>query len=289
MKLPDKLGPIHFIGIGGIGMSGIAEVLLNLGYRVQGSDASESANVLRLRGKGAFVHIGHDAKHLGAAEVVVVSTAIKRDNPELIAARQKRLPVVRRAEMLAELMRLKHCVAIAGTHGKTTTTSLVAALARSGQIRSDRHQRRDHQRLWNQFAARQRRLDGGRGRRKRWHFPQASRRNRDRHQYRSRTSRSFRDFRGDQGRPSALSSKIFPSTVSRSCASTIRRCESLPCKIEDRRVITYGEDPQADVRLAGSISAMAFLALQRSFATARRAPRPRLKKSSCRCPAITTR
>ncbi len=134
MRLPDKLGPIHFVGIGGIGMSGIAEVLLNLGYTVQGSDASESANVLRLRAKGALVHIGHRAEHLGAAEVVVVSTAIKRDNPELMAARQRRLPIVRRAEMLAELMRLKHCVAIAGTHGKTTTTSLVATLLEAGKF-----------------------------------------------------------------------------------------------------------------------------------------------------------
>ncbi|HLJ72024.1 MAG TPA: Mur ligase domain-containing protein, partial [Roseiarcus sp.] len=128
MKLPRELGPIHFIGIGGIGMSGIAEVLLNLGYKVQGSDASDNANAKRLREKGARVFVGHDAAHLGEAAVVVVSTAIKRDNPELAAAREKRLPVVRRAEMLAELMRLKQCVAIAGTHGKTTTTSLVATL-----------------------------------------------------------------------------------------------------------------------------------------------------------------
>ena len=134
MKLPRELGPIHFVGIGGIGMSGIAEVLMNLGYKVQGSDASENANVLRLREKGAIVHIGHDAAHLGKAEVVVVSTAIKRDNPELVAAREKRLPVVRRAEMLAELMRLKQCVAIAGTHGKTTTTSLVATLLDAGKF-----------------------------------------------------------------------------------------------------------------------------------------------------------
>jgi len=128
MKLPTGLGPIHFVGIGGIGMSGIAEVLINLGYTVQGSDASDSANVKRLREKGAAVAVGHKAENLGAAEVVVVSTAIKRDNPELAAARAKRLPVVRRAEMLAELMRLKRCVAIAGTHGKTTTTSMVATL-----------------------------------------------------------------------------------------------------------------------------------------------------------------
>jgi Flp pilus assembly protein TadD len=132
MKLPDKLGPIHFVGIGGIGMSGIAEVLLNLGYQVQGSDTGENANVLRLRGKGALIHIGHRAEQLGAAEVVVVSTAIKRDNPELAAARERLIPVVRRAEMLAELMRLKRCVAIAGTHGKTTTTSMVAALLDAG-------------------------------------------------------------------------------------------------------------------------------------------------------------
>ena len=128
MKLPREIGPIHFVGIGGIGMSGIAEVLMNLGYTVQGSDASDSANVKRLRDKGAKVSIGHKAENLDGAEVLVVSSAIKRDNPELIAARDKRLPVVRRAEILAELMRLKSCVAIAGTHGKTTTTSLVAAL-----------------------------------------------------------------------------------------------------------------------------------------------------------------
>src|SRR4051794_5964538 len=132
MKLPSDIGPIHFVGIGGIGMSGIAEVLINLGYIVQGSDAADSANVKRLREKGARVAIGHQADNLGAAEVVVVSTAIKRDNAELAAARAKRLPVVRRAEMVAELMRLKRCVAIAGTHGKTTTTSMVATLLDAG-------------------------------------------------------------------------------------------------------------------------------------------------------------
>jgi UDP-N-acetylmuramate--alanine ligase len=128
MKLPGTIGPIHFVGIGGIGMSGIAEVLANLGYTVQGSDAADSANVKRLRDKGIKVFIGHDAKNLDGAAVLVVSSAIKRDNAELAGARALRLPVVRRAEMLAELMRLKSCVAIAGTHGKTTTTSMVAAL-----------------------------------------------------------------------------------------------------------------------------------------------------------------
>ncbi|MCS0497504.1 UDP-N-acetylmuramate--L-alanine ligase [Ancylobacter sp. MQZ15Z-1] len=132
MKLPLSLGPIHFVGIGGIGMSGIAEVLHNLGYTVQGSDVAESANVKRLVEKGIAVHVGHRAENIDGAEVLVVSSAIKRDNPELVAARARRLPVVRRAEMLAELMRLKSCVAIAGTHGKTTTTSLVATLLDSG-------------------------------------------------------------------------------------------------------------------------------------------------------------
>ncbi|MFN7166796.1 MAG: Mur ligase domain-containing protein, partial [Pannonibacter sp.] len=125
MKMPRELGPVHFVGIGGIGMSGIAEVLHMLGYTVQGSDMSESANVQRLREKGIPVFIGHAAENLGAAEVLVVSSAIKRDNPELIAAREKLIPVVRRAEMLAELMRFKQAVAIGGTHGKTTTTSLI--------------------------------------------------------------------------------------------------------------------------------------------------------------------
>jgi UDP-N-acetylmuramate--alanine ligase len=111
MKLPHELGPIHFVGIGGIGMSGIAEVLANLGYTVQGSDVSDSANVKRLRDKGIKVAIGHGGKNIAGAEVVVVSSAIKRANPELVAARAQRLPVVRRAEMLAELMRLKSCVA----------------------------------------------------------------------------------------------------------------------------------------------------------------------------------
>src|SRR6201994_1534605 len=128
MKLPRDIGPVHFVGIGGIGMSGIAEVLANLGYTVTGSDVADSANVKRLREKGIRVAIGHAAENLDGAEVLVVSSAIKRDNPEVVAARAKRIPVVRRAEMLAELMRLKQCVAVAGTHGKTTTTSLVATL-----------------------------------------------------------------------------------------------------------------------------------------------------------------
>ncbi|WP_369721731.1 UDP-N-acetylmuramate--L-alanine ligase [Bradyrhizobium sp. LLZ17] len=134
MRLPREIGPIHFVGIGGIGMSGIAEVLVNLGYAVQGSDASDNYNLDRLRKKGAKVSVGHAAENVDGAAVVVVSSAIKRDNPELMAARAQRIPVVRRAEMLAELMRLKSCVAIAGTHGKTTTTTMVATLLDAGGL-----------------------------------------------------------------------------------------------------------------------------------------------------------
>lgn len=128
------IGIIHFVGIGGIGMSGIAEVMDNLGYRVQGSDIAESAGVERLRARGIPVAIGHDAANLGDAAVIVTSTAVRRDNPEVAAALEARIPVVRRAEMLAELMRLKRTVAVAGTHGKTTTTSMVAALLDAGGI-----------------------------------------------------------------------------------------------------------------------------------------------------------
>ncbi|UFW85255.1 UDP-N-acetylmuramate--L-alanine ligase [Bradyrhizobium barranii] len=134
MRLPREIGPIHFVGIGGIGMSGIAEVLVNLGYVVQGSDASDNYNLDRLRKAGAKVSVGHKAENVDGAAVVVVSTAIKRDNPELMVARERRIPVVRRAEMLAELMRLKSCVAIAGTHGKTTTTTMVATLLDAGGL-----------------------------------------------------------------------------------------------------------------------------------------------------------
>jgi UDP-N-acetylmuramate--alanine ligase len=126
--LPFDIGTIHFVGIGGIGMSGIAEILHNLGYRVQGSDVADGANVRRLRALGVPVTVGHAADNLGTAQAVVVSSAVKPDNPEVVAARGRLIPVVRRAEMLGELMRLKWSIAIAGTHGKTTTTSLIGAL-----------------------------------------------------------------------------------------------------------------------------------------------------------------
>ena len=132
--LPLSIGTIHFIGIGGIGMSGIAEVLKNLGYTVQGSDQSESANVKRLRDSGISVAVGHRAENLGDAQVVVYSSAVKPDNPEVVAARSRMIPVVRRAEMLGELMRLKWSIAVGGTHGKTTTTSMVAHLVETAGL-----------------------------------------------------------------------------------------------------------------------------------------------------------
>jgi UDP-N-acetylmuramate--alanine ligase len=132
--VPTEIGTIHFIGIGGIGMSGIAEVMDNLGYKVQGSDLKESPTIERLRRRGMTVAIGHAPENVEGVSVVVTSTAVKRTNPEVEYALENRIPVVRRAEMLAELMRLKSTIAVAGTHGKTTTTSMIAALLDSGGV-----------------------------------------------------------------------------------------------------------------------------------------------------------
>ncbi len=129
-----KIKHIHFVGIGGIGMSGIAEVLLNLGYKVSGSDMRESDTTERLRRLGGEIFIGHNAGNISAPHVVVISSAVKNDNVEVVAAREKQIPVIPRAEMLAELMRLKYGVAIAGAHGKTTTTSMVATVLAAGGI-----------------------------------------------------------------------------------------------------------------------------------------------------------
>jgi UDP-N-acetylmuramate--alanine ligase len=131
---PFDIGPVHFTGIGGAGMSGYAEIMLRLGYQVQGSDSKASANTERLESLGARIFVGHDAAHVEGVSAVVYSTAIKADNPELAAARERRIPVVPRAEMMAELVRLKFSVAVAGTHGKTTTTSMVAALLEAGGL-----------------------------------------------------------------------------------------------------------------------------------------------------------
>ena len=250
MKLPVELGPIHFVGIGGIGMSGIAEVLHNLGYVVQGSDASDNANVKRLRDKGIHVEVGHRADNLGKAEVLVVSTAIKRDNPELMAARERRIPVVRRAEMLAELMRLKQCVAIAGTHGKTTTTSLVATLLDAGHFDPTVI----NGGIINAYGTNARLGDGD------WMVVEAD-----------ESDGTFLKLPADV----AIVTNIDPEHLDHfgtfdAIKDAFRTfVENLPfygfavmCldhptvqdlvgKIEDRRVITYGENPQADVRLVG--------------------------------------
>lgn len=132
--IPSTIGPLHFIGIGGIGMSGIAEILFNLGYKVQGSDIAENPNVSRLKKMGIPIHIGHKQENIEDAKVVVVSSAVKKDNPEIVEARKRFIPVVKRAEMLGELMRLKWAIAVAGTHGKTTTTSLVSTLLESANM-----------------------------------------------------------------------------------------------------------------------------------------------------------
>jgi len=133
-QMPFDIGPVHFVGIGGIGMSGIAEVMLNLGYTVQGSDIRENDIVKRLKKLGATIYIGQSAEQVHGAGAIVVSSAIKQDNVEMVEARARAIPVVRRAEMLAELMRLKWAVAVGGTHGKTTTTSMVAALLDGGDL-----------------------------------------------------------------------------------------------------------------------------------------------------------
>ncbi|MGE0409055.1 MAG: UDP-N-acetylmuramate--L-alanine ligase [Amphiplicatus sp.] len=134
MRLPFEVGITHFVGIGGIGMSGIAEVMHNLGYEVRGSDVADGANVQRLREKGIAITIGHAPANIEGADAVVVSTAVKRDNPEILAARARHIPVVRRADMLAELMRLKWTISVAGTHGKTTTTTMIAALLEEAKL-----------------------------------------------------------------------------------------------------------------------------------------------------------
>jgi len=133
-KVPFDTGPIHFVGIGGIGMSGIAEVLLNLGYQIQGSDGRASAITERLQKLGATIYLGQKAEQVHGAGAIVMSSAIKADNPELVEARARSIPVVRRAEMLAELMRLKWAIAVGGTHGKTTTTTMIAALLEGGKL-----------------------------------------------------------------------------------------------------------------------------------------------------------
>jgi UDP-N-acetylmuramate--alanine ligase len=254
MRLPEKTGPIHFVGIGGIGMSGIAEVLCNLGYTVQGSDLAESANVKRLRDKGIRVAIGHQADNVGNAGVVVVSSAVKRDNPELVAARARRIPVVRRAEMLAELMRMKSCVSIAGTHGKTTTTTMVATLFEAGNLDPTVI----NGGIINAYGTNTRLGAGD------WMVVEAD-----------ESDGTFLKLPTEV----AIVTNIDPEhldhfktfeAVQDSFRSFVENLpfygfavmctdhpvvQALVGKIEDRRIITYGENPQADVRLVDFVSA----------------------------------
>jgi len=254
MRLPREIGPIHFVGIGGIGMSGIAEVLGNLGYTVRGSDVAENANVKRLRDKGIAVTVGHAAANVAGAGVMVVSSAIKRDNPELMAARAQRIPVVRRAEMLAELMRLKSCVAIAGTHGKTTTTSLVATLLDAGNLDPTVI----NGGIINAYGTNAR-LGGGE-----WMVVEAD-----------ESDGTFLKLPADI----AIVTNVDPEHLDHfhtfeAVQDAFRNfVESVPfygfavmCidhpvvqtivgKIEDRRIITYGENPQSDVRLLDLVAA----------------------------------
>ena len=248
MKLPRDIGPVHFVGIGGIGMSGIAEVMVNLGYVVQGSDQAESANVKRLREKGVKIATGHATGNLGEATVVVVSSAIKHDNPELIAARAGRLPVVRRAEMLAELMRLKSCVAIGGTHGKTTTTSMVAALLdaagfdptviNGGIINAYGTNARLGAGDWMVVEA-----DESDGTFLKLPADIAIVTNID-----PEHLDHFRNFEAVQDAFRAFVENVPFYGFSVMCTDH-PVVQSLVAHIEDRRVITYGENPQADVRL----------------------------------------
>ena len=162
-----KIQRIHFVGIGGIGMSGIAEVLLNLGYKVSGSDLKNSSVTQRLAGLGATIFEGHRAENIAGAEVVVTSSAISAENPEVAEAHRLHIPVIQRAEMLAELMRLKYGIAIAGMHGKTTTTSMVAAVLGRRRARSHRGRGRPSRCHGIERAAGEVSLSGGRGRRER--------------------------------------------------------------------------------------------------------------------------
>lgn len=249
MKMPQNIGPVHFVGIGGIGMSGIAEVLLTLGYEVQGSDVSDGANVKRLRDKGITVHIGHAAENLGVAAVCVVSSAIKPDNPELISARERFIPIVRRAEMLAELMRFKSAIAVGGTHGKTTTTSMVAALLEYG----DKDPTVINGGIINAYGTNARMGDGD------WMVVEAD-----------ESDGTFVKLPADV----AIVTNIDPEHLDHygdfdSIRSAFHRfVENVPfygfavmCidhpevqhmvgQIIDRRIVTYGENPQADVRFS---------------------------------------
>src|SRR6201982_2040093 len=273
MKLPRDIGPVHFVGIGGIGMSGIAEVLVNLGYTVTGSDVADSGNVKRLREKGVKGAGGHAAGNIDGADVIVVSSAIKRDNPELVAARAQRLPVARRAEMLAELMRLKSCVAIAGTHGKTTTTSLVASLLDAGGFDPTVI----NGGIINAYGTNAR-LGGGE-----WMGVEAGESDGTFLKLPADIAivtnidpehlDHFKNFEAVQEAFRAFVDNVPFYGFSVMCIDH-PVVQALVGRIEDRRVITYGENPQADVRLldvshAGGTSLFSIMVRDRAGQTER--------------------
>ena len=197
---PFAIGPVHFVGIGGIGMSAIAEIMLRAGYAVQGSDLKAGANTERLEGLGATIHIGHRAENIEGASALVYSTAVKPDNPEYAEAYARRIPLVRRAEMLAELMRLHFSIGVA-RHPRQDHHHLADRHpARRGRARPDGDQRRDHQRLRLQLQDGRGRLDGGGGRRERRHLPAAEVHRGGGHQHRPRAPGPLRRLRrGEEG------------------------------------------------------------------------------------------
>ena len=230
---------VHFVGIGGVGMSGIAEVLCNLGYSVSGSDKAENATTRRLAGLGARIDRGHDAANVADIDVLVVSSAIKADNPEVVAARARRIPVVPRAEMLGELMRFRRGIAVAGTHGKTTTTSLTASVLAEagldptfvigGQLIA----------AGAQCAARHRRISRRRSRRIGRLVPAAVAGHRDRHQHRRRSSRELRR----RFRPRAQGVRRFPAS-----AAVLRHRGAVHRRSGSRRSRARDAPARADLR-----------------------------------------
>jgi UDP-N-acetylmuramate--alanine ligase len=249
MKMPRDIGPVHFVGIGGIGMSGIAEILHGQGYTVRGSDMAANANVQRLMDMGINVEIGQTGENIKDAAVVVVSSAIKSDNPELMAARARGLPVVRRAEMLAEIMRFKNAIAIGGTHGKTTTTSLVSALLDAGGVDPTVI----NGGIINAYGTNAREGDGD------WMVVEAD-----------ESDGTFIKLPADVAvvtnmDPEHLDHYGDFAAVKKAFLTFVENVpfygfavmcldhpevQALVGEIEDRRVVTYGQNPQADVRVA---------------------------------------
>jgi UDP-N-acetylmuramate--alanine ligase len=236
---------VHFVGIGGSGMSGLAEVILTLGFRVTGSDARRSEAVERLERLGAKVHVGHAAANIEGAHVVVYSSAVTRDNPELQAARQRGVPVIPRAEMLAELMRVKHGVAVAGTHGKTTDDLHDRRGAGRGRLRPDARRGRARHRARRQRAAGPRRLPRGGGRRVRRLVPPAHADHRRRHHDRRRAPGLLPDLAAIREAFLSFVSKVPFYGAAVLCADQPEIQAILP-RIE-KRVITYGLAAPADL------------------------------------------